>query len=128
MRTFGIDFLTKYDYNGPGLGMQVPIDVNWFTGAGSSFTGTSAQSLEDASFVKLRDVSVAYTFRNQDWLSRIGFSTIDLQRVGRNLKTWTDYSGIDPESNLDGATLGRGIDYFNSPQTRSWGVNVTITR
>jgi hypothetical protein len=127
-RTFGTDFLTQYDYNGPGLGMAVPIDVNWFTTLGSSFTGVTSQVIEDASFVKLRDVSIAYTFRNQDWLTRIGFTTIDLQVVGRNLKTWTDYTGIDPESNLDGATLGRGIDYFNSPQTRSWGVNVTLTR
>jgi hypothetical protein len=127
-RTFGTDFMTGQDFNGPGLGVPVPIDANWFTGQGNSFVGTAAQSLEDASFVKLRDISVAYTFRNQDWLSRIGFSTIDLQVVGRNLKTWTDYSGIDPESNLDGATLGRGIDYFNSPQTRSWGVNFTLTR
>ena len=84
--------------------------------------------IEDGGFVKLRDVSVAYTLRDQDWLSRIGFSTLDVQVVGRNLKTWTDYTGIDPESNLDGATLGRGIDYFNNPQTRSWGVNFTLTR
>jgi hypothetical protein len=106
----------------------VPINVNWFTTLGSSFTGNASPFVEDASFVKLRDVSVSYTFRDQDWLSRIGFATIDVQVVGRNLKTWTDYTGIDPESNLDGATLGRGIDYFNSPQTRSWGLNVTLSR
>jgi TonB-linked SusC/RagA family outer membrane protein len=127
-RTFGSDFMTNEDFSGPGVGVPVPIDANWFTGQGNSFVGTAAQSIEDASFVKLRDISVSYTLRDQDWLSRIGFSTIDLQVVGRNLKTWTDYSGIDPESNLDGATLGRGIDYFNSPQTRSWGVNFTLTR
>jgi hypothetical protein len=108
--------------------MAVPIDVNWFAGPGNSFTGTAAQSLEDSGYVKLRDVSVAYTLRNQEWLNRIGFSTLDIQLVGRNLATWTDYTGIDPETNLDGQTLGRGIDYFNNPQTRSWAVNFTITR
>jgi len=127
-RTFGTDFLSDDSYNGPGLGVPVPIDVNWFAGSGNSFTGTAAQSLEDSGFIKLRDVSVAYTLRNQEWLNRIGFSTLDIQLVGRNLATWTDYTGIDPETNLDGQTLGRGIDYFNNPQTRSWAVNFTITR
>ena len=128
--TFGQTFQTQYNYSGPGEGLSVPI--NWFTwywnGIGSTFTGPAGQVIEDGGYVKLRDVSIAYTLRDQDWLSRIGFSALDVQVVGRNLKTWTDYTGIDPESNLDGATLGRGIDYFNNPQTRSWGVNFTLTR
>ena len=128
--TFGETFLTQYNYSGPGVGMSVPINwLTWFWGGiGSSFSGPAGQEVEEGSYVKLRDVSIAYTLRNQDWLNRIGFSTIDVQLVGRNLKTWTDYTGIDPESNLDGQTLGRGIDYFNNPQTRSWAVNFTITR
>jgi TonB-linked SusC/RagA family outer membrane protein len=128
--TFGETFMTQYNYAGPGVGMSVPI--NWYTwfwnGIGSTFSGPAGQVIEDGGYMKLRDVSVAYTLRNQDWLNRIGFSTLDVQVVGRNLKTWTDYSGIDPETNLDGQTLGRGIDYFNNPQTRSWAVNFTITR
>jgi hypothetical protein len=127
---FGETFNTEYSHFGPGVGMSVPI--NWATwywnGIGSSFGGLNSQVIEDGSFIKLRDVSVAYTLRDQAWLSRIGFSTLDVQVVGRNLKTWTDYTGIDPESNLDGASLGRGLDYFNNPQTRSWGVNFTLTR
>jgi TonB-linked SusC/RagA family outer membrane protein len=128
--TFGETFQTQYNYAGPGLGMSVPINwLTWFwNGIGQSFGGPPAQGLEDGGYIKLRDVSVAYTFRNQDWLSRIGFSTFDVQLTGRNLKTWTDYTGIDPESNLDGQTLGRGIDYFNNPQTRSWAVNFSLTR
>ncbi|NIP79574.1 MAG: hypothetical protein GWM90_10290 [Gemmatimonadetes bacterium] len=48
--------------------------------------------------------------------------------AARNLKTWTDYSGIDPEMNLWGNSAGRGIDYFNNPQTRSWAFGLSITR
>ena len=127
-RTFGQDFMTQFTYSGPGAGTAVPINLNWFRGLGSSFSGPDSPSIEGSGFVKLRDVSVSYTLRNQDWLSRIGFSTIDIQVVGRNLQTWTDYTGIDPESNLDGQSLGRGIDYFNNPQTRSFGVNFIVTR
>jgi len=127
---FGETILDQFDVAGPGVGTSVPI--NWLTwywnGIGSGFTGPASQFIEDASFVKLRDVSVGYTFRDRNWLDRLGFSSFELQVSGRNLATLTDYSGIDPESNLEGQTLGRGIDYFNNPQTRAWAINVTLQR
>lgn len=127
---FGETYLEQFDYAGPGVGKSVPI--NWLTwywnGIGSGFTGPASQFIEDGGYVKLRDVSVAYTFRDQDWLTNVGFSALNVAVSGRNLVTWTDYTGIDPENNLDGQTLGRGIDYFNNPQTRAFIVNVTLTR
>jgi hypothetical protein len=53
---------------------------------------------------------------------------MNLTLSGRNLKTWTDYTGIDPESNLTGQSVGRGLDYFNNPQTRSWVISVNLNR
>ena len=58
----------------------------------------------------------------------MGFTTLDVSVSGRNLKTWTDYTGIDPESNLNGQTLGQGLEYFNNPQTRSFAFNFTLAR
>jgi hypothetical protein len=128
--TFGDTYLQQLDVAGPGAGMSVPINWStWFTdGIGSGFTGPASQFIEDAGFVKLRDITIAYTVRNQDWLARMGFTTLDVSVSGRNLKTWTDYTGIDPESNLNGQTLGRGLEYFNNPQTRSFGINFTLAR
>ena len=128
--TFGETFLRQFPVAGPGAGTEVPI--NWSTwyldGIGSHFTGPASQFIEDAGYVKLRDISVTYTIRQQDWLTRLGFSTLDVSLSGRNLKTWTDYTGIDPESNLNGQTLGRGLEYFNNPQTRSFALNFTLAR
>jgi hypothetical protein len=48
---------------------------------------------------------------------------------GRNLVTWTNYTGIDPESTLEGAEVGyRGSDYFNHPQTRSFVLTLVLNR
>jgi TonB-linked SusC/RagA family outer membrane protein len=118
-------------FPGAGPGAGTTVNLNWATwgenGLGNSFTGPSAQFIEDASYVKLRDISITYTL-DQPWLRQVGISTADLSLAGRNLKTWTDYSGLDPESNLTGQTLGRGIDYFNNPRSRSFVFGVQLHR
>ncbi|GMR13934.1 MAG: SusC/RagA family TonB-linked outer membrane protein [Gemmatimonadota bacterium] len=114
---------------GPGAGQTVTVGGSYFWGnIGSGFTGPFSQFVEPAGYVKLRDISISYTLRNQDWMDRLGFSSAILTLSGRNLKTWTDYTGIDPESNLNGQSLGRGLEYFNNPQTRSFVVGVTLNR
>ncbi|MDP2479621.1 MAG: SusC/RagA family TonB-linked outer membrane protein [Candidatus Palauibacterales bacterium] len=113
---------------GPGAGMQVNLTPDWaLNNLGSGFTGPASQFMENASFVKLRDVTVRYTF-NQDWVSKLGANRIELALSGRNLKTWTNYTGIDPETNLTGQSTGRGLDYFQNPQVRSWIVTVSYVR
>ncbi len=113
---------------GPGVGQQVSFDQDWFqSNIGSGFTGPSAQFIENGGFVKLRDVSLSYTFGGRT-IERMGMSSMDLTLSGRNLLTSTTYTGIDPESNLTGQSTGRGLDYFNNPQTRSLLVTLTLHR
>lgn len=114
---------------GPGVNQEADFDAFWFlSNIGSGFTGPFTQFIEDAGFVKLRDITLSYSFINNRWLTRAGFTSLDLALSGRNLRTWTDYTGIDPESNLTGQSIGRGLDYFNNPQTRSWVISVNLNR
>ncbi len=112
---------------GPGAGTPVPIGENWYTDIGGLFGGTPEQFMEDAGFVKLREISVAYTF-DEPWVQRtFGFTSVDVRVAGRNLHTWTNYTGYDPETNLGGSVIAtRGRDYFNMPQTRSFVFSVTL--
>ena len=114
---------------GPGAGKSVFLDEGWYTDLGSGFGQVSAQFVEDGSYAKLRELSLTYTL-NTGWLKRgFGFQTADLRLAGRNLRTWTKYSGTDPETNLAGAeVLVRGIDYFNNPQTRSFVFSIGLNR
>ncbi|MBX6330464.1 MAG: SusC/RagA family TonB-linked outer membrane protein [Gemmatimonadaceae bacterium] len=128
--TFGKDYpFLSGPVAGPGAGTPVLIDADWFTGNGSGFNGPSAEFVEDGTYTKLREISVAYTF-DQPWVSRsVGLSSIDVRLSGRNLKTWTKYRGIDPEANLGGAAvLIQGVDYFNNPQTRSIVLSIGLNR
>jgi len=56
----------------------------------------SSVMVEDASYLRLKNLEIGYTFDKK-------FKTVDNLRVyvsGQNLLTWTDYSGLDPESTL----------------------------
>jgi TonB-linked SusC/RagA family outer membrane protein len=113
---------------GPGAAKAVAFDQSWFTSnIGSGFTGPSSQFIEPAGFVKLRDISISYTL-DQPWVRNLGVRSVELQLSGRNLATWTKYTGIDPESNLTGQSIGRGLDYFTNPQTRSFVFQVSINK
>ena len=122
---------TPHTFEGEGPGADQEVMLNWNTwtlnGIGSGFTGPSSQFIEDASYIKLREISLSYNLR-PEWVSPLGFSAAEITLAGRNLKTWTDYTGIDPENNLWGNSSGRGIDYFNNPQTRSWVIGLSLTR
>ena len=74
-------------------------------------------------------MSLAYTFDGGFVRKRLGMSSVDLRLAGRYLWLNTDYLGIDPETNLQGPIgAGRGQDYFNNPQTRSWVISVNLNR
>jgi TonB-linked SusC/RagA family outer membrane protein len=126
-RTFGTDWLPGA-VTGPGARQAVVLDQSsWFTYLGSGFVGPAIQFVEDGGFVKLREVSLSYTL-DAPWVRRSGFSTVDLRLSGRNLWISTDYTGIDPESNLGGATANRGNEYFNNPQARSMVFSIGLNR
>lgn len=110
---------TVFEGYGPGAGKEVELDQSYYQGIGSSFNGPASLSIEDGSYVKLREIAVAYTLRSELIKSWISVSSVDIRLSARNLYTWTKYKGIDPETNLAGGVNARGFDYFNNPQTRS---------
>jgi TonB-linked SusC/RagA family outer membrane protein len=118
---------------GPGARTRIPIGENWYRTSGLAacpFSGYDEPCVEDASFVKLREISVSYTF-DQPWVARtLGMSSIDVRVAGRNLKTWTDYTGLDPEVGGVGGNINRvnAYDYFNLPLTRSFVIAVALNR
>ena len=131
MKVFGSADWYPGPVTGPGAGVAVPIGENWYRNdiAPCPFTGIDEQCIEDAGYVKLREISIGYSF-DQSWVTRgLGLSNLDVRIAGRNLKTWTKYTGLDPETSL-GGSINRvtGVDYFNLPQTRSIVLTVGLNR
>jgi len=103
---------------------EVGFGANYFVRYG--FGGISEMSIYDASWVRLREVTLSYSFP-RSLVSKLGLGELTLQATGRNLLLSTDYPGIDPESNLTGSSNGFGLDYFNMPNTRSYGGSIRIS-
>ena len=113
---FGQDFMNGA-VAGPGVGTSAVLDQNWFQNYYSTFTFLGQPFYESGSFVKLREISVGYTFTGGFVQRTLGLSTIDVRVAGRNLAVWTDYTGADPETNLSGADTGaRGLTGSTIPR------------
>jgi hypothetical protein len=94
-------------------------DENYYwNGTGSGFVGPSEPYIESSQFVRLREITLSYTV-NPDVLKNTPVRNLDVYITGRNLWLKTPFTGIDPETNLEGATNGQGIDYFNMPGTKA---------
>ena len=116
------------DGNGVSSGVTnvTPVveDQAWYRGQGSNFGGgPSSAAMEDGSWVRLRDISISYTFPK---ISET-IKDINIYVSGKNLWIDTPYSGIDPETSLSGAGNGQGMDYFNSPGSKSYVIGVKMT-
>jgi TonB-dependent starch-binding outer membrane protein SusC len=123
-----------------------PFTVNGQTGAWTAYyrgiyqaganNGTKSYFYEDASFVRLRNVSLRFNINKM--LPRLPVRNLQLELSGRNVLTWTKYTGMDPEVS-SGQTQGspsngggensawdRGIDHNTMPNLRSYQIGLNF--
>jgi hypothetical protein len=95
----------------------------------------SSHFVEDGTFVKLREASVRYTLDQntvQDLFGGLGIDGMSLNLIGRNLLTFTDYTGYDPESGTGASGSGGGseaigrVDNFGYPNFRTFTAALEI--
>lgn len=80
--------------------------------------------VEDASFVKLRELAVTYNLKSPFK----NVNNIQFSLVGRNLISWDSYSGWDPEINSAGQSNGvRGFDFAGVPIPRTYQVGINVS-
>jgi hypothetical protein len=115
---------------------EKPITINGETGAWTafyrgvyaqrSFNGTKDYFYEDASFVRLRNISVGIDLAGV--LKIPAFRRLQLVLSGRNLLTFTDYTGFDPEvsSGTNSSAWDRGTDHNTMPNYRSYQVGLNF--
>ncbi|WP_121356272.1 SusC/RagA family TonB-linked outer membrane protein [Flavisolibacter nicotianae] len=89
----------------------------------------SEPAVFDASYIKLREAVLNYSFPAKWFTNQAFVKGLSLGVEGRNL--WLIKSNvphIDPEVNLFGsASVGEGVEFYNLPSTRSFGINLRAT-
>jgi len=94
------------------------------------FNGTDDTSIFDGTFIRLREISLAYEFP-RSLLSKTPFKSGSLQLNGNNL--WFNAVNVpknvnfDPEVLSTGVGNGAGFDYLTGPSARRYGVVLRLT-
>ena len=98
--------------------------------ANNNYTRVSDLFIEDASYIRLQNVSLSYTFpRSWQWMEAARLSNVRVYANVQNLYTWTKYEGMDPEIGaMYGDALMTGFDYgrYPSPRIFTFGISASF--
>jgi len=101
-----------------------PGDITDVPGIGDQLT--SSRFLEDGSFMRIKNVTLAYNFTKSQ-LEKVKIKSAKLYASVQNLYTFTEYSGMDPEVNYYGASnVIMGTDFFTYPQSRTFLIGLNL--
>ncbi|MCB0663707.1 MAG: TonB-dependent receptor, partial [Saprospiraceae bacterium] len=121
----GTTFRGKIHNFGAG---PVALTEAWYNADGGFFgSGNDELYIEDGSWTRLRELTLSYRFNGLGLNKATGLSAAEISFTGRNLFIWSQFEGNDPDTNLQGVSVARGIDYFNNPSTRSFIATLNIT-
>ena len=114
-------------WTGPGTSNYQP-RVSW-SGATNN-KKPSTRFLFDASYLRLKNINIAYTF-NKNFVDKIGVKSLTVYVSSQNLLTITKYPGLDPEMQTsDNAKtegdLAVGIDWGTYPSAAVYNIGLNI--
>lgn len=80
----------------------------------------------DASYLKIRELALSYTFPKRGWLEAEG-RNLSLALVGRNLYAFSAIPHFDPEQlAVQGQQFVSGVEDMSYATTRSWGLRIGL--
>jgi len=118
-------FLNCRDANDPSVGLERQAITMASARANFGLDASDAGFVEDGTFWKLREIALTAN-APADWARTIGASALSLTVSGRNLATWTDYTGFDPEINFNGTSNFSTAEFLTQPQIRYFTARVSI--
>lgn len=128
-----LDLSSNYfDQGNASVETAKPLGYGWRVGgsegAGSGgfydLLGPNNYNTEDGSYAKFREVSLTYQIGKV-----AGMGDWTLSAIGRNMLTFTNYSGYDPEVGVSGGQAGSGlinqVDAFDFPTLRTYTISLS---
>jgi hypothetical protein len=106
-------------FTDPGSGLEANRWVRY------GMAGVAEEAVTDGSWVRLQEVKLTYNC-SRLLRSFLPAGDVRLSFIGKNLLLLSRYPGVDPSSALFGYNWGAGLDFFNAPGTRSYGVSLDV--
>lgn len=82
--------------------------------------------VDDASFARLREVALDVSIPER-WIGAFGGRSASLNFAARNLHTWTNYSGLDPEVMFLGGSISFQFEQDQIPHPRQFVTTLNVT-
>ena len=129
MKNFELSFLWHYSKGGNNLNLSLfltdlgrtSFDYDTPEGEARRNSTGSARYLEDATYLRLREVALFYNLP-KNWIKNFSQGTIENVKVGISAQNWitiTDYKWYDPEvSTKGGGGLSSGVDVAPFPSSK----------
>ncbi|QIP12973.1 TonB-dependent receptor [Spirosoma aureum] len=89
-------------------------------------TKVSTRYLENADFLRLKNVNLSYDFSEQV-VKKLRLDAARLTLSATNLFTLTKYTGLDPEASSNTSLLSAGIDLTPYPLTKLYSLSILVT-
>ncbi len=105
----------------------VPLNQYWFGSLNNTFNSSlGTPFVQNSNWVRLRVVTLTYSLSDKV-AKAVHAQGASISFIGRNLFLYTPYKGIDPESSLTAnSSHAQGLEYFNSPGTRSYALSLSL--
>ena len=114
-------------WTGPGTSNTSPRAISRGTGAATYNSQASSRWVEDATYIRIRNITLGYTFPHTT-TEKLSIDNLRLYLTANNLFTFTKYSGYTPEASdtLDPRTFG--ADFLTAPPLRTFifGLNLNF--
>ncbi len=93
----------------------------------SGAAAITSRYVEDGSFLRLKTVTLGYALP-EALAARIQARSLRVYASAQNLVTITNFSGLDPESNMNGSgsNVALGTEFYTFPQPRTFTVGLTL--
>lgn len=101
---------------------SAPVEQNRWVRYG--WSGVGEDAIESGSAVRLSEIRLSFEFARL--FPRGVLKDVQVSLFARNLLLYTQYSGVDPSTSLFGYRSGAGLDLFNIPSAKNYGVQLVI--
>ncbi len=100
--------------------------ADYFGARNAARNGTKDYFYEDASFLRLRNISIGFDLARFTSIKHV--NRLQLVLTGRNIWTVTNYTGLDPEisSGTSNSAFDRGVDHSSMPNIKSYQVGINV--